>query len=107
MFSIDENNKVKLTIGDTASFICTIVDNDNNRRVPQDGDSLKMYIDGTDFEIEAVINNDNYNFIIAGSDTLDLEPGVYMYRVVLNNDYTIIQDCFIDLLTGKEDENEG
>ena len=105
MFSIDENNKIKLTIGDTASFVCTVVDNDGNKRIPETDDDLTFSIDDIDFEKAADIENDDYWFNFSGSDTLSLTAGTYLYRVVLNTadnaQYTIIQDCFIDLLDGQ------
>lgn len=104
MFSIDENNKIKLTIGDTASFNCTIVDNEEKTVPPVEGDSLVMYIDSTDFEKEADITNNEFVFTITGDDMTGINTGVYMYRVVLNDVHTIIQDCFIDLLQGLQEE---
>lgn len=104
MFSIDERNKIKLTIGDTASFTLLIEDDDGNIRVPEEGDVFTFSIDDTDFSTEAV----DSTFIIYGNDTKDLEAGVYTYRIVLTTkgqDFTIFQDEFIELLGGG-DESE-
>ena len=105
MFSIDERNKITLTIGDTATFNCSIEDLDGEMIEPQEGDKLTFSIDDTDFEIVAE-NNTVFVFTIGHEDTLGLEPGVYNYRVVLElNDapYTIFQDEFIELLGGKDE----
>ena len=105
MFSIDERNKIRLTIGDTASFTCTITDLDDDIVTPVPENTLTFYIDDIGFSKQAVIDNSQYVFIIAGSDTLDLESGVYLYRVVLDMNgaqYTIFQDDFIELLGDKE-----
>lgn len=103
MFQIDERNKIKLTIGDTASFTLTIVDNEGNVREPKEGDVLTFSIDDLDFEKVA---NENV-FVIGGSDTLGLEPGVYNYRIVLTTEgqnFTIFQDEFIELLGDGQQE---
>lgn len=105
MFEITSENKIKLTIGDTASFVCTVVDNDDKVRTPVSGDVLTLYIDDLDFSEEADTSEGKYQFIIDGSETLQLPDGTYLYRVVLNtagnSTYTIIQDAFIDLLEGR------
>lgn len=104
MFSIDNRNRIELTIGDTATFTCSITDLDNNTVTPSSENSLTLYIDDLEFSKPAVIDNGNYVFIIAGSDTLSFNPGVYLYRIVYqsgDNQYTIMQDVFIDLLGDK------
>ena len=112
MFQIDERQKITLTKGDLASFDCTITNKAGEVRVPEQGDTLKFSIDGTDFEKTAVIEDGRYVFTINSSDTEDLDGGVYYYRVVLNSQFTIIQDCFFELLgdgkeEGAEDEPQG
>lgn len=109
MFYIDEErNKIYLTIGDTAIFSCEIVDLEGNDRVPQEGDTLTLYIDDTDFE-KVAANNAKYLFTINHDDTLELSPGLYDYRIVLttssNEQYTIFEDVFIEL-SGEEEESE-
>lgn len=106
MFEIDDRNKVILTKGDLASFDCTITDSSGEVRVPEEGDSLVFSLDGTDFSKTATITDNKYVFTINGTDLADVNEGVYFYRVVLNNKYTVIQECFFDLLSGGN-ENEG
>ena len=110
MFEIDSRNRVTLTRGDTAAFSCTIVNNDNELRTPQEGDVLTLSIDGLEFEKRAVVDDGQFVFIITGSNTLDLNPGVYTYRVVLTNNsnqWTIIEECFFELLgNGGEEDND-
>ena len=106
MFSIDNRNKITLTKGDLASFDCLITDMDNKVRVPVEGDELVFSIDGTDFSKTATIDNNEYVFTFNSNDTKELEAGVYYYRVVLNSQFTIIQDCFIELLGDGEEEEE-
>ena len=106
MFDIDDRNKVTLTKGDLASFDCTITNKAGEVRVPEEGDVLIFSIDGTDFSKAATITDNKYVFTIDGTDLADVDEGVYFYRVVLNNDYTVIQECFFDLLGGGN-ENEG
>ena len=106
MFSIDERNKITLTKGDTASFTLTIVDDDGKERELKEGDVLTFSIDNTEFSKEA---SDSV-FTFVGSDTEDLEQGVYMYRIVLNTEgqnFTIFQDEFFELLgDGSQSEEE-
>lgn len=104
MFEINEFNRITLTIGDTATFTCSIEDLDGDKVIPDSSNSLTLYIDDLEFSKPAVIDNGNYVFIIAGTDTSSFDPGVYMYRVVYESkgsQYTIMQDVFIDLLGDK------
>ena len=93
-------------MGDTASFSCTVTTLDDKPVTPTLENTLTFYIDDIGFSKQAIIDNGQYEFIIAGSDTLPLEEGVYNYRVVYETEsgeqYTIFQDVFIELLGDKE-----
>ena len=107
MFEITPYDKILLTLGDTASFNCELVDLDGKERTPQDGDVLTFYIDDIDFE-KVATNGSTYTFNFSGADFEGIEAGVYTYRIVLttadDEQYTIFQDCFIDLLSDKSTE---
>ena len=110
MFEISSYNRITLTIDDTASFNCEIVDLEGKVRTPVAGDVLTFYIDDTDFE-KIATNGTSYTFSFSGTDFEGIDAGVYSYRIVLttadNEQYTIFQDCFIDLLSGiSEEESE-
>ena len=105
MFSVDKRNNITLTIGDTATFNCSIEDLDGDNIVASDKNTLTMYIDDIGFSKEAIVKDKQYIFIIDGSDTSSIDAGVYMYRIVYEtekgNQYTILQDVYIDLLGDK------
>lgn len=106
MFSIDENNKITLTKGDLASFNCIIANDDGEVREPQQNDVLTFSIDGTEFSKNATIDENKFVFVFNSNDTKDLAEGVYFYRVILNSQFTLIQECFLDLLGDGEVEEE-
>ena len=110
MFEITPYDKIILTLGDTASFNCEIVDLDGKERKPIGGDVLTFYIDDIDFE-KVATNGATYTFNFSGADFDGIEAGVYTYRIVLTTageeQYTIFQDCFIDLLSDKPAEESG
>ena len=103
MFVIDKNNKIKLTVGDTATMLIQIFDLENKEYEIQDTDditlTLKKTADG-EIVLEKKATNDNY-IIINSSDTSNLKAGLYVYDVQLKTKddftYTIIPTSFFQL----------
>ncbi len=103
MFVIDKNNKIKLTVGDTATMLIQIFDLDNNEYQVQEDDTITLTLKKTaDSEIvlEKTATKDNY-IIINSSDTSNLKAGLYVYDVQLRTGsdfvYTIIPTSFFQL----------
>lgn len=103
MFVIDKNNKIKLTVGDTATMLIQIFDLDNNEYQVQENDTITLTLKKTaDSEIvlEKTATKDNY-IIINSSDTSNLKAGLYVYDVQLKTQegftYTVIPTSFFQL----------
>lgn len=103
MFVIDKNNKIKLTVCDTATMLIQIFDLENKEYEIQETDditlTLKKTADG-EIVLEKKATDDNY-IIINSSDTSNLKAGLYVYDVQLktkdNFTYTIIPTSFFQL----------
>lgn len=103
MFVIDKNNKIKLTVGDTATMLIQIFDLENKEYKIQETDditlTLKKTADG-EIVLEKKATDDNY-IIINSSDTSNLKAGLYVYDVQLKTKegfvYTIIPTSFFQL----------
>lgn len=104
MFVIDKNNKIKLTVGDTATMLIQIFDLDNKEYEIQEDDvitfTLKKTATSKDIALTKTATEDNY-IIINSSDTSGLTTGLYVYDVQLKTKegfvYTIIPTSFFQL----------
>lgn len=104
MFVIEKNNKIKLTIGDTATMLVQIFDLDNKEYEIQEDDEITLTVKKTatskDIALTKTADKDHY-IIINSSDTSELETGLYVYDVQLKTKegftYTIIPTSFFQL----------
>ena len=94
MFSIDSRNKIKINKGDTATFTVTLEDLDGDE---VSGGVLTLTVKNG-FSKEAI----NNTFIIEGSDTQDLEEGIYTYDISYltphGNTYTPVIESVFEIL---------
>jgi len=103
MWTIDANNNIKMTKGDTPSFKINLTTTDDTGAsvpyTPQDDDTIifavKQGTDSTDVLIEIEIPHDTMILKIPQAQTKYLALGTYIYEVSLNNDGDDFHDTFI------------
>lgn len=105
MFSTS-NNKIKLTRGDTAIAVLTLLDAEGNPYVPEQGDSIRfalkhptMNADQTEYTdteplLIKTIPTDTLTLHIEPDDTKDLGFGTYVYDVEITHANDMV-DTFI------------
>ena len=96
MFSIDANNKIALTRGDSAEIQVKVIDKNGVERQIFEDDELTFSVAkiiGGEILISKTITGSN-QFNILPEDTSELDPGIYFYDIQLvtftGKVYTII-----------------
>ena len=85
MFSIDANNNISLTRGDTCMFNIDLVDSDGNPYITHEGDTMRFAMakgyGGDHVLVNKQIPTDTLLFKLDPMDTKALEFGTYVYDI--------------------------
>jgi len=92
MLSIDGNNRITLTRGDTLTLALTLTNADGTAYVPEEGDSIRFavskgYEGGAYYELfyEQSIPTDTLSFTMLASETKKLDYTEYNYDVEITH----------------------
>ena len=80
MFSID-NNIIKLTRGDSATFTITVLTSEGEPYEMQDGDKIEFTLKNSVVEEQVLVQKQGHEIKLAYEDTKDLPFGDYVYDI--------------------------
>ena len=99
MWQIDSKNNIRLTRGDTPTFLLNLTTMSGEPYVPASGDEIMFVMkrSAEDDEILAQISipTDTLELRFSEYTTRDLEFGKYVYEISLNNSGEDYHDTFI------------
>lgn len=105
MLYVDSKNVIRLTRGDTARFLVTVLDGEGEEYTVQPDDVVRFTIKTSTLEPEAIVRKQiigDANIYIAPEDTENLSYGKYVYDVeittAIGDVYTVIEPTTFEIM---------